>query len=56
MLLRPTPLSEKIDPIHMDEALARLRDVARAEVLTSASNQMQTALGARSMQFFAKNP
>ena len=28
VLLRPTPLSEKIDPVHMDEALARVRGVA----------------------------
>ena len=28
VLLRPTPLSEKIDPVHMDEALARVRGVS----------------------------
>ena len=38
VLLRPTPLREKIDPVHMDEALAQVRGAARARVLTSASN------------------
>ena len=28
MLLRSTPLSETIDPVRMDEALARVRGVA----------------------------
>ncbi|NQY32332.1 MAG: hypothetical protein HRT56_04095 [Coraliomargarita sp.] len=30
MLLRSTPLSETIDPVRMDEALARVRSVARS--------------------------
>ncbi|NQY32616.1 MAG: hypothetical protein HRT56_05535 [Coraliomargarita sp.] len=52
MLLRPTALSEKIDPVHMDEALARVCGVAvtapcatRARVLTSKAISSRHCLG-----------
>ncbi|NQY32726.1 MAG: hypothetical protein HRT56_06100, partial [Coraliomargarita sp.] len=44
MLLRPTPLSEKIGPVHMDEALARVRGVASSVTHLDALLRWRLAL------------